>query len=155
MTTKTKRKVSTFKIEDGYRQKADRLLRREGYTPWWVPRTKIRGAGVEKDIFGVFDGIAVRGHLQRYVQLGGYSDHAKHRKKILDWVRRVDAELPLMEIWSWHEEKQAFLVEVWVYNQRQERYWMPWKEENDHATSAHGDGVNGAGGHSRCVGREA
>ena len=126
---KRKNKKSTLQIEDEFRTKADTLLKREGYTVWWVPRTRLRHAGAKKDIFGVFDGIAVKGHLQVYLQLTDYSNHASHRNKIVDWFGRSGAELPSAQLWSWHAGKAMFLVETWAYAQRDHRYWLPLNQE--------------------------
>ena len=76
---------------------------------YWFPS---HSWGRERDIFGVFDVVALRPEGYLFIQLTSIQHISDREKKILAWVRTKKAKLPVgsAEVWAWDEKKSAFVV---------------------------------------------
>lgn len=96
------------------RQECYKQLAREGgWLAWSPPRSRLMALGAEKDIFGVFDVLAIRpGYaVTRYIQLTSLGNFAARRSKVLAWLDLHDIGPFWAEVWGWDHKHQTFRIE--------------------------------------------
>lgn len=94
--------------EKDIEQLARAKMDRSGWTYWLPPHSWKR----ERDIFGVFDVVALHSGKIFFLQLTSAQHITDREKKILAWARRRKATLPAgsAEVWAWDKKKSAFVV---------------------------------------------
>lgn len=81
------------------KKKATKELEQRGWT-WWCP-AKVKWQ--ESDIFGVFDCVAVKGSVIRFIQWTTKSNVSARKKKINRFYLLSRAKIS-SEIWAWNDK---------------------------------------------------
>ncbi len=100
----------TIMTEAQFKKKAIEKMQKMGWHFWFPPKVKF----YERDIFGVFDFIAVTPIASKIilVQLTSISNLSKRRKKIHDFCRVSNAiNIQDAFIWAWDDRKNDFYEE--------------------------------------------
>ncbi len=92
-----------------------RTLRKLEADGWMADEVErwVRNSNIRKDLFGVGDVLAVRGHLTLIVQVTDVAHNAEH-------VDKVKAE-PRMHTWITYHRK----IEVWAWRELKGKGWQP------------------------------
>jgi len=77
------------------------------YLYWFPYRAKFRD---QQDIFGVFDIVAFKGRIIKFIQFTDYSHHAARRRKVQEFIDRTGFG-GRAEVWSWNDKKKEFRFE--------------------------------------------
>ena len=88
------------------RKKAIQELESAGYVCWYPPKTRW---GKKKDIFGVFDMIALKNDVVRFIQLTTASNMAAREKKVIKFLEENRLGI-LTEIWGWDKKTKRFRI---------------------------------------------
>lgn len=94
--------------EHDIEQRARAKMNRSKWVYWFPPHSWKR----ERDIFGVFDVVALHSGKFIFIQLTSIQHISDREKKILAWEKNNGQELPAgsAEVWAWDERKSAFIV---------------------------------------------
>jgi len=66
--------------------------------------------GLEKDIFGVFDCVAVKNNKVRFIQYTTLPNVSARRKKVREFLKKNDLEITA-EVWGWSDKIKIFKIE--------------------------------------------
>lgn len=89
-------------------KKARAKMDRSGWAYWFPPFAWKR----ERDIFGVFDFVAITPAGYLFVQLTSVQHISDRQKKIWAWEQQKKIILPTgsAEVWAWDKNKSKFVV---------------------------------------------
>lgn len=87
------------------RSKAREILKKEGYHLW----CPVKARYLETDIFGVYDGIAIKDSDLRFIQWTSKSNIRAREKKIKAFFDEYNCFIPC-EVWGWDEKKKTFQI---------------------------------------------
>ena len=90
-------------------------LEKKGFMVWFPPRAGWYQSRDVKDIFGVFDLVAVRKGSITFIQLTTKPNLSARRKKIQAWYREVGKRTPRCYVWAWDKKRSAFKIENVAY----------------------------------------
>ena len=91
------------------RAKAKIILSTEGWYVWCPQKARW---GQERDVFGVFDAVALKERQVRWIQWTVKEAASSHRKKIADFLHEKNIRPPgLIELWLWDNKKREFKIE--------------------------------------------
>lgn len=79
------------------------------WTFWCPPHSH----GRERDIFGVFDAIALRPEGILFLQFTSKAHITDREKKIAAWIREKKVQLPTgtaVEVWGWDKNNTKFTI---------------------------------------------
>ena len=89
------------------RNKAIQVLTDRNFYYWYPARTKFK---TQIDVFGVFDMIAFRGSLIRFIQITTSPNLASRRKKVQAFIKRSGFG-GYSEVWAYNKKKRIFKIE--------------------------------------------
>jgi len=89
------------------RKKAIKELKELGYICWYPPKVRWKKEG---DIFGVFDLVATKENIIRFIQLTTTPNLSARRKKIQNWMRENKIKWSA-EVWAYNKKKKVFKKE--------------------------------------------
>ena len=87
------------------RKKAIEILEKNHWHCWYPKKVRYQ----ETDVFGVFDILAVKGKVVRWIQITTLSNISARRHKIEGFLRQAKAELP-WEVWGIREDKTFKII---------------------------------------------
>ena len=89
------------------RKKAIEQLTKEGFYCWFPKKAKFQ----ETDVFGVYDILAVKGKLVRWVQITSLANISARKHKIEAFLRGAKASIP-SEVWGIREDKTFKIIKL-------------------------------------------
>jgi hypothetical protein len=89
--------------ENEIRKRAKDALQKEGYVVWCPPKVMY----AETDIFGIGDGIAWRGAVQRLIQWTTLSNKSARKNKIQTFLQTNNL-IGGCELWCWDDKGREF-----------------------------------------------
>lgn len=87
------------------RKKVIEILEKEKYVCWFPKKAKYQ----ETDIYGVFDVIAGKGKLLRFIQFTTLPNISTRKKKVLKFLEWSHLQLTA-EIWGYDKKKKEFKI---------------------------------------------
>lgn len=87
------------------RKKAIQQLEKDKWFCWFPKKVKFQ----ETDVFGVYDILAVKGRIVRWIQITTLSNVSARRHKIEGFLKKAKADLP-SEIWGYNKKKREFKI---------------------------------------------
>lgn len=87
------------------RSKARAILEKEGFHLWCPSKVRYQ----ETDIFGIYDGLAIKDSELRFIQWTSKSNIRAREKKIHAFFAKYNCFIPC-EVWGWDEIKKEFVV---------------------------------------------
>jgi len=96
--------------EETLKKKANIILKTNGWEVWFPPNVKWKK---QKDIFGIWDGIAWREDQLLFFQLTTMKNKAARGKKIIDYMNKYYLDLPRSvkgQIWAWDKKIKFFRI---------------------------------------------
>jgi hypothetical protein len=94
--------------ETELRKKAILKLAEFGFVVWFPPVVKY----FQRDIFGVFDLIAIKGDLLNFIQITTLPNLSARRKKIQEFFSKNSCFIQRSYIWAWDENINDFKIEI-------------------------------------------
>ena len=91
--------------ESAIRKKALEILEKNGWTTWFPKKVRYQ----ETDVFGVFDILALRRSVVRWIQITSLSNIRARERKIRGFLRQAKADLP-WECWGYNKKKKVFKI---------------------------------------------
>ena len=88
------------------RKKIVEILEEDGWIVWYPSKVKYQ----QNDVFGIIDLLAIKGKKKKNIQITTVSNLSARRKKITNFVKKANVELPV-EIWTWNQKKKIFKKE--------------------------------------------
>ena len=88
------------------RKKALKILADDKWIYWYPSKVRFK----QNDVFGIIDVLALKGKRRKNIQLTTLPNISTKRKKILNFLKRFQVELPV-EIWAWNRLKREFKKE--------------------------------------------
>ena len=87
---------------------AQEKMTRAGWQFWFPPHSY----GRERDIFGVFDCVAILPTGFLFIQLTSIQHISDREKKIMAWVKAKNVKLPAggAEVWAWDPKTKKFTI---------------------------------------------
>lgn len=92
--------------ETQIRKKALNTLKAAGWRTWYPYRVRYRK---EKDIFGVYDIVAVKGKKTRFIQLTTKSHVGTRKKKVKKFLKSNNLSIQ-SEVWGYNKKTKKFDV---------------------------------------------
>lgn len=94
--------------ENEIRKRASARLKADGWA-YWYPPLLYRLRGYERDIFGVFDLIAMRKNKLLFIQLTTRQHVSERRRKIQAFMRESGCDFrSTAYIWAWDNKNGGF-----------------------------------------------
>lgn len=87
------------------RTKAREILEKEGFHLWCPSKVRYK----ETDIFGIYDGLAIKDSELRFIQWTSKSNIRAREKKIHAFFTEHNCFIPC-EVWGWDEIKKEFII---------------------------------------------
>ena len=88
------------------RKKALKILADDRWIYWYPSKVRFK----QNDVFGIIDILALKGKRRKNIQLTTLPNISVKRKKILNFLKRFQVELPV-EIWAWNKKTKKFKKE--------------------------------------------
>jgi hypothetical protein len=88
------------------RKKIVEILEKDNWIVWYPSKVKYQ----QNDVFGIIDLLAIKGKKKKNIQITTVSNLSARRKKITNFVKKANVELPV-EIWAWNQKKKIFKKE--------------------------------------------
>lgn len=89
------------------KSKANIILSDCGYVFWYPPKVKF----YERDIFGIFDLVAVKDNVVHFIQLTTISHLSHRRRKIKEFFAKHSVKIPHSYVWAYAPMDGDFIVE--------------------------------------------
>ena len=91
--------------ESQIRKKALETLEKNHWHCWWPKKVRYQ----ETDVFGIYDILALKGNVVRWIQITTASNISARRKKIEGFLKSVKSSLP-SEVWGWDKKRKDFKI---------------------------------------------
>lgn len=87
------------------RSKARAILEKEGFHLWCPSKVRYQ----ETDIFGIYDGLAIKDSELRFIQWTTKHNMKAREKKIQSFFKEHNCFIPC-EVWGWDEKSKGFFI---------------------------------------------